>query len=60
MEWCLNCHRDPENYVRPREEVFTMGYRPRRAAGDAGPKLVKEYDIRAQHRLLDVPPVTRS
>jgi hypothetical protein len=28
MEWCINCHRNPQDYVRPREEVFTMGYRP--------------------------------
>ena len=28
MEWCLDCHRNPENYVRPRREVFTMGYAP--------------------------------
>ncbi|MCC6731439.1 MAG: cytochrome C [Chthonomonadales bacterium] len=24
MSWCLNCHRNPENYVRPREDVFTL------------------------------------
>jgi hypothetical protein len=22
MEWCLECHRQPERYVRPQEEVF--------------------------------------
>src|SRR6476469_1413060 len=22
MEWCLNCHRNPAKYVRPREAVF--------------------------------------
>ena len=26
MEWCLDCHRHPERYVRPREEVFNMSY----------------------------------
>jgi hypothetical protein len=26
MEWCLDCHRHPERYVRPREEVFNMNY----------------------------------
>jgi hypothetical protein len=26
MEWCLNCHRAPEKYLRPREEVFNMRY----------------------------------
>ncbi|MDZ7715844.1 MAG: cytochrome c3 family protein [Balneolaceae bacterium] len=26
MSWCLDCHRNPEKYVRPVEEVTTMGY----------------------------------
>ena len=26
MEWCLDCHRNPEKYVRPRQFVTTMGY----------------------------------
>src|SRR5262245_6400929 len=26
MEWCLDCHRDPAKYVRPRAAVFQMGY----------------------------------
>jgi hypothetical protein len=46
MEWCLNCHRNPENYVRPRSEVFTMGYRPPVPQSVLGPQLVKEYGIR--------------
>ncbi len=28
MEWCLDCHRAPENYVRPREFVFDMDWTP--------------------------------
>ena len=24
MEWCLQCHRDPEQHIRPREFVFRM------------------------------------
>lgn len=28
MEWCLECHREPELYVRPKEEVFNMNYAP--------------------------------
>ena len=27
MEWCLDCHRHPERYVRPREAVFDMRLR---------------------------------
>jgi hypothetical protein len=28
MEFCLNCHRATEQYLRPREEVFNMRYEP--------------------------------
>ncbi len=26
MEWCLDCHRAAEKYLRPREQVFNMRY----------------------------------
>ena len=26
MEWCLNCHREPEKFLRPKEQVFNMQY----------------------------------
>ena len=26
MSWCLNCHRAPENFLRPLEEVYHSGY----------------------------------
>jgi len=45
MDWCLNCHRNPENYVRPRSEITTMGYRPEVPQSVIGPQLVKEYAI---------------
>lgn len=45
MEWCLDCHRDPSRYVRPREQVTTMGYQPAVAQDVLGPQLVKEYNI---------------
>ena len=45
MEWCLNCHRAPEQFVRPRSEIFTMGYRPARAQAELGAELVKQYQI---------------
>lgn len=47
MEWCLNCHRNPEQYVRPRSEVFTMGYQPAVAQRELGPQLVAEYKIQS-------------
>lgn len=47
MEWCLTCHRAPEQFVRPRSEVFTMGYRPAQLQSVIGPQLVKEYGIQS-------------
>jgi hypothetical protein len=26
MEWCLDCHRAPEKFLRPRSEVFNVSY----------------------------------
>lgn len=45
MDWCLDCHRAPEKYVRPREAVFTMGYVPPSNQETVGPQLVAEYGI---------------
>ena len=57
MEWCLDCHRNPAQYVRPREEVFTMGYARRRRRRRSAPQLVAEYKIQEPDQLLGVPPV---
>jgi hypothetical protein len=47
MEWCLECHRAPERFVRPRSEITTMGYRPPMPQTVMGPQLVKEYGIQS-------------
>ena len=26
MSWCLDCHRAPENHLRPLEEVYNLDY----------------------------------
>lgn len=53
MQWCLECHTQPEKFVRPREQVFNMEYRvdrdsgrPEKTQADLGPKLVEEYRIK--------------
>ncbi len=47
MEWCLDCHRHPEQHVRPRSEVFRMGYEPPGDQETLGRQLVKEYKIQS-------------
>ncbi len=45
MKWCLDCHRNPERFVRPREEVFNMAWKPNEPQEQLGRRLVKEYHI---------------
>jgi hypothetical protein len=59
MEWCLNCHRAPEKFLRPRDQVFNMRYQqpttslPVKIDGNSytdqdalGSALVKKYQLR--------------
>lgn len=47
MKWCLDCHRHPEQYVRPREKVFDMSYEPPANQEEFGRRLVSEYHIQS-------------
>jgi hypothetical protein len=46
MEWCLSCHRQPEDQIRPRDQVFNMEWAPPANQPELGVQLVKEYGIR--------------
>ena len=48
MEWCLDCHRSPEQYLRPREEVFNMAWSPPADQIELGTQLVRKYNIRTE------------
>jgi hypothetical protein len=51
MNWCINCHRHPEQNVRPRDQVFNMAWeRPANDPG-LGQRLVKEYKIASVEQL---------
>ena len=45
MEWCLECHRQPERFVRPREQVFSLDWELPKDQLALGTKLVAEYKI---------------
>jgi cytochrome c peroxidase len=48
MEWCLECHREPQKFIRPKEEVFTMDWPPATWQQDVeGPKLLTENKIQS-------------
>lgn len=46
MEWCLECHRNVANYVRPRAEVFNMAWHAPANQVSMGNKLINEYHIK--------------
>jgi hypothetical protein len=58
MEWCIACHRAPENHLRPKEEVTSMLYNPNNPLKDPegkdyplgqkerGMMLKKDYHVR--------------
>jgi hypothetical protein len=45
MEWCLGCHRNPERYVRPREEVFNLEWEAPPNQPALGAELIQLYHI---------------
>src|ERR1041384_6097518 len=53
MQWCINCHRHPEQFLRPREEVFTMGWRPPIDQGTLGNQLIAQYHIEPAFKLTN-------
>jgi hypothetical protein len=45
MEWCLDCHRDPERHVRPRERLFDMVWDPLSQPATERAELAAEYGV---------------
>jgi hypothetical protein len=45
MEWCLDCHRRPEKFLRRKEEVFNPAYEPPADQLELGRQLVAQYAV---------------
>jgi hypothetical protein len=45
MEWCLSCHRAPEQHLRPRDQVFNMSYVAPADQMALGMRLKQEYGV---------------
>jgi hypothetical protein len=54
MGWCLDCHRHPENQLRPVTEVTNLGWRPSegRTQHDLGLYLKDEYKVQAPEQCV--------
>jgi hypothetical protein len=51
MEWCLQCHRNPEKFVRPQKDIYTMDWQPPVNQAEEGAKLVRLYKIQGANVL---------
>jgi hypothetical protein len=46
MQWCINCHRNPEKVLRPKEEIFNMAWEPPANQDVEGARLRNEYQLK--------------
>lgn len=53
MAWCLDCHRHPENAVRPRENVYDLGWKPKGKQSEIGKQLVQQYKVMNSFQLTN-------
>ena len=44
MRWCLDCHRNPEKYIRPRDQVYEFDWEPTEETPDPQ-ELIEMYDV---------------
>jgi cytochrome c7-like protein len=52
MQWCLDCHRNPEPALRPKDQIFNMDWKVPDNQAELGAKLRLEYKIRTTEELV--------
>ncbi len=45
MQFCIECHRNPEGRLRPKNEIWNMEWTPPDNQAEIGAKIAKEYNI---------------
>jgi hypothetical protein len=46
MGWCLQCHRTPEQYLRPPAEIYNTAWEPPADQAEQGAALVQQYGVK--------------
>ena len=52
MQWCLDCHRNPEPALRPKDQIFNMDWTVPDNQAELGAKLRTDYKIRTTEELV--------
>lgn len=45
MGWCIDCHRDPTEHLRPRDRVTDMRWRPERPRAELGAAVARDLHV---------------
>jgi hypothetical protein len=45
MGWCLECHRQPEKFLRPRDQITSMTFKPKGDQLTLGRELKEQYHV---------------
>jgi hypothetical protein len=53
MKWCLDCHRAPQKYIRPRDKIYDMAWHPSQDRHGEGQELVSKYHVDTTGRLTN-------
>src|SRR5688572_13725901 len=48
MEWCLQCHREPERFIRPKSEIYNMQWQDADLSTEERVGLKQQYKIRSK------------
>jgi hypothetical protein len=51
MEWCIACHRDPSQYIRPKSEIFNMEWKDSDLNAAERVQLIDQYKIRSREMM---------
>lgn len=47
MQWCVECHRAPEQHLRPLDQITNMDWRPSRPEIEVGRDVARELGVRS-------------
>lgn len=48
MAWCLECHRAPEKFIRPKDKIFDVDWEAPENQLEIGKQLVQEYKVKVE------------
>ncbi len=51
MEWCINCHKNPEPFIRPKSEIYNMQWQDGDIDAAERAKLKTDYKIRSREMM---------